>query len=135
MLKEGGDGEPWTTDMDVQHRSTIYRSPSRSSFSGICRSAASFRQWLKSSALSQAHAAIIQNTQRALFSVFPLPSCRNKTHAILQLLNSCNSCNFLSLCYFPDRALLSNYFLMEIDFQAIQTDELKSRIGELRRYL
>jgi hypothetical protein len=24
---------------------------------------------------------------------------------------------------------------MEIDFQAIQTDELKSRIGELRRYL
>jgi hypothetical protein len=24
---------------------------------------------------------------------------------------------------------------MEIDFQAIQTDGLKSRIGELRRYL
>jgi hypothetical protein len=24
---------------------------------------------------------------------------------------------------------------MEIDFQAISTDELKSRIGELRRYL
>jgi hypothetical protein len=24
---------------------------------------------------------------------------------------------------------------MEIDYQAIQTEELKSRIGELRRYL
>jgi hypothetical protein len=47
----------------------------------------------------------------------------------------CNSCNFLSLCYFPSQTLPSNYFLMEIDFQAIQTDELKSRIGELRRYL
>jgi hypothetical protein len=25
--------------------------------------------------------------------------------------------------------------LMEVDFQSIRTDELKSRIGELRRYL
>ena len=29
----------------------------------------------------------------------------------------------------------TDLFLMEIDFQAIQTDDLKSRIGELRRYL
>jgi len=27
------------------------------------------------------------------------------------------------------------FYLMESDFQAIQIDELKSRIGELRRYL
>jgi hypothetical protein len=69
-----------------------------------------------------------------LFSVFCFPA---PPFAINRMLfcNFCNSCNFLSLCYFPSQTLPSNYFLMEIDFQAIQTDELKSRIGELRRYL
>ena len=33
-----------------------------------------------------------------------------------------------SLCYI-------GFYFMESDFQAIQIDELKSRIGELRRYL
>ena len=39
------------------------------------------------------------------------------------------------LLYFSSSGpyILSRF--MEIDFQAIQTDELKSRIGELRRYL
>jgi hypothetical protein len=32
-------------------------------------------------------------------------------------------------------ALRERSELMEVDFQAIRTDELKSRIGELRRYL
>jgi len=37
----------------------------------------------------------------------------------------------------PSGLWLLNYrlYLMELDFQAIQIDELKSRIGELRRYL
>src|ERR1700693_1239871 len=39
-------------------------------------------------------------------------------------------------CYFGDRPLHSEFcIIMEIDFQAIQTDKLKTRIGELRRYL
>jgi hypothetical protein len=42
---------------------------------------------------------------------------------------------FVADCYLGDWALNSGFRFMEIDFQAIQTDELKSRIGELRRYL
>ena len=39
-------------------------------------------------------------------------------------------------CYFGDRPLHCEFcIIMEIDFQAIQTDKLKTRIGELRRYL
>jgi hypothetical protein len=37
--------------------------------------------------------------------------------------------------YFGRTATDFGFCFMEIDFQAIQTEDLKSRIGELRRYL
>ena len=53
-------------------------------------------------------------------------------------LKFCNSellSSALSRCYFAQGTLSPAICVMEIDFQAIQTDDLKSRIGELRRYL
>jgi hypothetical protein len=116
-------------------------------------------------ARSQAHAVIIQNAQRATSvprRIFPDGSsaivlvvvvvlrprlfarCNQLTALITHSITSTTTSAFCfptpllsqqKACYFPSQTLPSDYFLMEIDFQAIQTDELKSRIGELRRYL